>query len=126
MAQQLHLKDGRIVEYLISGTDNGFPLVWLHGTPGAYLVDPAVLAAIKNKDVKVITLSRAGYGGSSRKQGRSVIDAVADVQALLDHLDIKRCLVGGYSGGGKLTTFQLHLNHQRRANVDMLTQVRTH
>ncbi|KAF8857505.1 putative valacyclovir hydrolase [Acephala macrosclerotiorum] len=100
MAQQLHLPEGRIVEYLVSGDLNGFPLVWIHGTPGAYLPVPSLVAACKKKGVKVISLSRAGYGGSSRNKGRRVVDAVADIQAVNKHLGIERCLVGGWSGGG--------------------------
>jgi pimeloyl-ACP methyl ester carboxylesterase len=111
MAQQLRLKDGRIVEYLVSGTDDGVSIVWLHGTPGSYIIDPTLKVAIKNKGVKIITLSRAGYGGSSRKRGRSVIDAVADIQAVLEHLGIERCLVGGYSGGGELIFFRLKMSN---------------
>ena len=109
MAQQLQLPDGRIVEYLVSGDQDGFPLVWIHGTPGAYHPIPSLAAACKKKGVKVITLSRAGYGGSSRNKGSRVVDAVADIQAVNEHLGVKRCLVGGWSGGGELT-FPRYLN----------------
>ena len=105
MAQQLHLPDGRIVQYLISGDPDGFPFVWIHGTPGAYQPVPGLTAVCKKKGVKVITLSRAGYGGSSRNRGRSVVDAVADLHALNEHLGVKQCFVGGWSGGGEQLTF---------------------
>ncbi|RFU33256.1 hypothetical protein B7463_g3041, partial [Scytalidium lignicola] len=100
MAQKLTLPDGRIAEYLVSGDTNGFPLVWIHGTPGAYQPVPSLVAASEKKGVKVITISRAGYGSSSRNKGRSVVDAVADIQAVNEHLGVQRCLVGGWSGGG--------------------------
>lgn len=109
MAQQLHLPDGRIVDYLVSGAQDGFPLVWIHGTPGAYQPVPSLAAACKKKGVKVITLSRAGYGGSSRNQGRLIVDAVADIQAVNEHLGVDRCIVGGWSGGGEFT-FPPYLN----------------
>lgn len=106
MAQQFQLKDGRNVDYQVSGAENGFPLVWIHGTPGAYVVEPDMEAACRKKGVKIIALSRAGYGGSSCNKGRSVVDAVADIQALNEHLEIKRCFVGGASGGGEASQLE--------------------
>src|SRR4051812_42639588 len=99
--QILTLPDGRKTEYLVSGALDGFPFVFIHGTPGAYLVSPKMSAACEEKGFKLITLSRAGYGGSTRNKGRRVVDAVADIQALLDQLGVKKCVVGGRSGGGK-------------------------
>lgn len=119
MAQQFHLKDGRIIEYLISGAEDGFPFIWIHGTPGAYVVDPSLAAACKKKGVKIITHSRAGYGGSTRNKGRTIIDGVADIQALKEHLGVERCLVGGWSGGGELTfSYDLKANIYSRADID--------
>ncbi|KAI9698574.1 MAG: hypothetical protein M1820_007464 [Bogoriella megaspora] len=100
MAQQLILPDERVVDYLISGANNGFPLLFVHGTPGSYLPVPSFASACEKKGIKILTLSRAGYGGSTRKKGRRVVDMVSDIQALLQHLGIKRCFVGGWSGGG--------------------------
>lgn len=51
-----------------------------------------------------MTLSRAGYGGSTRNKGRRIVDAVSDIQAVNQHLGIERCFVGGWSGGGKLNS----------------------
>ncbi|RDW63709.1 hypothetical protein BP6252_11254 [Coleophoma cylindrospora] len=100
MAQQLNLPDGRNLDYLVSGAKDGFPLVWIHGTPGAYMPPPSLVTACEKKGIMVISFSRAGYGGSTRKQGRQIVDYVADTQALIDHLGVERCLVGGWSGGG--------------------------
>jgi len=103
MAQQLQLPDGRNLDYHISGAKDGFPLVWIHGTPGSYPSIPPLVVACEKKGIKLITFSRAGYGGSTRKKGRRIIDGVADIQALKEHLGVERCLVGGWSGGGKPT-----------------------
>ncbi|KAJ0114820.1 lpha beta hydrolase [Diaporthe amygdali] len=92
--------DGRKTDYLVSGAQDGFPLIFIHGTPGSYTVSAKFAAACEGKGIKVITLSRAGYGGSTRNKGRRVVDAVADIQAVLEHLGVKKCVVGGKSGGG--------------------------
>jgi len=100
MPQQLTLPDGRILEYQISGAEDGFPLIWHHGTPGAVTPLPNLVTVCKEKGLKFITLSRSGYGGSSRHKGRRVVDCVADTKSLQNHLGIEKCYIGGWSGGG--------------------------
>ena len=102
MAQQLQLPDGRVLDYRMFGAEDGFPLLWFHGTPSAGTVLPELESACKSKGVKIIAMSRAGYGGSSRNRGRRVVDVVQDAQHLTEHLNAKRCAVAGWSGGGKL------------------------
>lgn len=47
-----------------------------------------------------MTTSRPGYGHSTRQPGRSVVDVVADTDAVLAALGAERCLTMGWSGGG--------------------------
>lgn len=101
MAQVLTLSDGRKLEYLISGASDGFPLVYIHGTPGSLYTGSDLEAACTKKGIKLINLNRAGYGGSTRNRGRTIVDFVADIHALLQHLGVKECVVGGRSGGGE-------------------------
>lgn len=106
MAQQFTLQDGQTAEYSISGAKDGFPLVWIHGTPGSYMPVPNLTVACEKKGVRVITFSRAGYGGSTRSKGRLVVDIVADIRALNEHLSIEQCFIGECSGGGILISYQ--------------------
>lgn len=103
--QILTLPDGRKLDYLISGAEDGLPMVFIHGTPGAYLVNSTMRAACEKKGIKLITMSRAGYGGSTRNKGRRIVDVVGDIEALLVHLEIEKCVVGGWSGGGNPSSF---------------------
>ncbi|KAK6430165.1 hypothetical protein LTR95_013686 [Oleoguttula sp. CCFEE 5521] len=101
MSQQFKLHDGRVIDFHIAGDTNGYPLIWLHGTPGSRLAVPPSLNELCNtKGLKIIAISRPGYGDSSRHEGRVVVDTVADVTALNEHLGIKDCVVAGWSGGG--------------------------
>jgi pimeloyl-ACP methyl ester carboxylesterase len=68
---------------------------------------PSIARACAARDTKLVTLSRAGYGGSTRLHGRSIVDAVDDVQALLEHLGVQSVAVGGHSGGGEFLSFLL-------------------
>ena len=106
MAQQFKLPDGRNIDYAVAGAKDGFPLIWIHGTPGAYPVMPSFSATCERKGVKVITMSRAGYGGSTRNRGRQIVDFVSDVRALNEHLGVEKCLVAGWSGGGEYLRLQ--------------------
>ncbi len=97
---RIPLPDGRFLDVRITGADDGLPLIFHHGTPGAATPQGALERAATARNVRVITTSRAGYGGSSRHAGRSVVDVVADTNAVLDFLRADDCVVAGWSGGG--------------------------
>jgi pimeloyl-ACP methyl ester carboxylesterase len=92
--------DGRLLDMAVSGPAGGTPLVFHHGTPGALTQVRSFRCAAHERGLRLVTYSRPGYGASTRQPGRAVVDAAADVQALLDHLEAPRCLVAGWSGGG--------------------------
>lgn len=106
MSSRLTLSSGHAIDYQLSGPSTGFPLVWLHGTPGARTPIPSLLRACEKKGLRLITFSRAGYGESSRRKGRKIGDEPDVVQALLRELGLERCYVGGWSGGGKVHCFE--------------------
>lgn len=96
----LTLPDGRLLDHRVTGPEDGVPLVYLHGTPSALVPIRALERAAHAAGLRLVTFSRAGYGASTRREGRSVADDADDVAALLDHLGAERCVVAGWSGGG--------------------------
>ena len=96
----LELSDGRSLELHVSGPDGAMPLLFHHGTPGSSGPLRIIERAAHERDLRYVTYSRPGYGGSSRHDGRRVVDAVDDSMAILDRLGADRCLVVGWSGGG--------------------------
>ena len=96
----IDLPDGRRLDVEVSGPADGVPLLYHHGTPGAVTPFRAIARAAHARGLRLVTYSRAGYGSSDRLPGRTVVDVVADMTALLDHLGASRCLVAGWSGGG--------------------------
>ena len=98
--QTLTLPDGRTLGYAEWGDPAGTPIVSLHGTPGCRLNRHPDRAKIAATGARVITYDRPGYGGSDRHRGRTVVDCVADVRALVDSLGIGTFAVAGGSGGG--------------------------
>ena len=94
------LPDGRILAAAEWGDPNGIPFITIHGTPGgriSWWQDPDIY---RRFGLRRITYDRPGYGDSTRDPGRSVVDAVEDVEHLTNALGIDRFLVSGGSGGG--------------------------
>ena len=52
------------------------------------------------RGLTLIAYDRPGYGGSSRRPGRTVADCAADVRRLSEVVGFERCVVWGFSGGG--------------------------
>lgn len=94
------LPDGRTLCFAEWGDPAGFPVLALHGTPGGRLDRHPDESTFAEAGARVITYDRPGYGRSDRLPGRRIVDCVADVAALVDHLGIDRFAVTGGSGGG--------------------------
>ena len=96
----LQLDDGRRLDVRVTGPDDGIPLIFHHGTPGAATPLRAMERAVHARGLRLATTSSPGYGASSRQPGRSVADVTSDIDALLDALHAERCPIAGWSGGG--------------------------
>ena len=92
--------DGRSLDAAVAGPEDGTPLVFHHGTPGAVILFEPFIEDAATRGFRFITYSRPGYGGSTRHPGRSVADCATDVSALVDHLGAPRFCTIGWSGGG--------------------------
>ena len=90
----------RRLDIEVSGPTDGPVLLYHHGTPGALVQPPGLRTALHERGMRLVSFSRAGYGSSTRLAGRRVADAAADAAAVLDALEVRRCAVAGWSGGG--------------------------
>ncbi|HET6816088.1 MAG TPA: alpha/beta fold hydrolase [Mycobacteriales bacterium] len=98
--QTLDLADGRTLAFTEWGDPDGRPVLSCHGTPGCRLNRHPNQELVRSTGARVITFDRPGYGQSSRNRGRRVVDVVADVTQLVDHLGLDEFAVVGGSGGG--------------------------
>jgi pimeloyl-ACP methyl ester carboxylesterase len=96
----IRLRDGRSLDVWQAGPPEGDPLVFHHGTPGAGLPFDHHVREMAARGLRFVAWSRPGYGGSSRRRGRSVADDADDAAVVLDQLGIDRAWVIGWSGGG--------------------------
>ena len=95
----LTLPDGRRLELYVAGGE-GIPLVFHHGSPSSGIEFPPLIAALAERGMRFVGYTRAGYGSSTRRPGRSVADVAEDVKAILDHLGADEAYTYGWSGGG--------------------------
>ncbi|HEU5332843.1 MAG TPA: alpha/beta hydrolase [Actinocrinis sp.] len=82
-----------------SGAPNGAAVFLLHGMPGGRLGPKPRSINLHRQHIRLITYDRPGYGESERHEGRRVVDAARDVEAIADALEIDRFAVVGRSGG---------------------------
>jgi len=96
--------DGRSLEVLTAGDPDGYPWLWIPGSPSAAADYPPIDELATRLGLRMVTWSRPGYGGSSPRssaaQGPRIVDDIPDIQNILDALGIDGFIVVGWSGGG--------------------------
>jgi pimeloyl-ACP methyl ester carboxylesterase len=93
------------IHYLLQGT--GEPVVLIHGWYSSAMMNwqwPGTIAAL-TKNHQVIALDLPGYGKSDKPHGEEAygLQWVEDLILLLDHLNIQKAHIVGYSMGGMVT-----------------------
>jgi pimeloyl-ACP methyl ester carboxylesterase len=96
----LKCDDGRDLEYATLGDPSGPTIFFHHGTPGSNRLLVTLAPLLERGNFYFVTISRAGYGRSSRREGRAVADVVTDVRRVLDELRRVSYVALGWSGGG--------------------------
>ena len=96
--------DGRKLEVLTAGNPDGYPWLWIPGSPSAAADYPRLDDLATKLDLRIVTWSRPGYGDSSPRplpaHGPRIIDDIPDIETILDAEGIDEFIVVGWSGGG--------------------------
>ncbi len=108
--------NGVQIHYVDRG--HGVPVVLLHGFTGSsarHWKAPGVMEALGTAGYRVIAMDCRGHGqsGKPRDAGQYGLEMVRDVVRLLDHLNLERAHVVGYSVGGASAS-QLLVRHPDR------------
>jgi len=107
------------VEIAFLDEGEGEPIVLVHGfasNAAVNWVQPGWLSFLKGVGRRVIALDNRGHGASTKLYDPAAYHSAlmaADVQALLDHLDLDRADVMGYSMGARITAFLALQNPER-------------
>ena len=96
--QVIRSPGGATICFADFGPGDGYPVLFMHQSPGCRLSMrwPDRVAALGGR---LISYDRPGCGQSPRRRGRSVVDCVPDVEAVVDTLGLEEFAVVGYSGG---------------------------
>jgi pimeloyl-ACP methyl ester carboxylesterase len=107
------------VEIAFLDEGEGEPIVLVHGfasNAAVNWVHPGWLAFLKDAGRRVIALDNRGHGASTKLYDPAAYHSAlmaGDLGALLDHLDLGRADVMGYSMGARITAFFALQNPQR-------------
>jgi pimeloyl-ACP methyl ester carboxylesterase len=96
----LRLADGRDIQFLTAGPEDGLPLVVHEGTPVGLEINSKLGAAAAVRGLRIVQIARPGYVQSTAQPGRRVAGIAADVAAVLDDLGAGTFVSIGFSGGG--------------------------
>jgi pimeloyl-ACP methyl ester carboxylesterase len=97
------------IAYLDEG--EGDPIVLVHGFASSKNVNwvyPTWVSELRKDGRRVIALDNRGHGDSGKlydSEDYHIGTMAGDVRALLDHLDIERADIMGYSLGGRMTAY---------------------
>lgn len=93
--------DGRSFALERFGAAGGVPALYFHGLPGSRLDLVSAADVFAAAGVELIAIDRPGFGGSSARRGRTLLDWTRDVEWIAGRLGLGRFGVLGYSSGGK-------------------------
>ncbi len=101
----LAVDSGHRIHYAVFGSKKGIPVLFVHGGPGGGS-SPSDTRFFNPKKYRIITFDQRGCGAST-PQGSLLANTtahlVSDMKALLDHLQVQRCIVFGGSWGSTLS-----------------------
>ena len=87
----------------ITDAGEGRPVVLIHGWPLSDEMFEYQYNDLINNKFRVIGITLRGFGKSSKPYGLYDYDVHArDIKKVLDHLDIKKAVLGGFSMGGPI------------------------
>jgi pimeloyl-ACP methyl ester carboxylesterase len=115
--------NGRLVAWTEWGRADGVPLLRLPGIPGSRWMIRADRTPWRERDLRVITTERPGFGASTRLPGRGFAEHADDLRAILDHQGIETAFVKGGSGASPhiLAFLAQHGGRARAATIEVGT-----
>jgi pimeloyl-ACP methyl ester carboxylesterase len=119
----LVLADGRTLGWAEYGDPDGAPVVAVHGSPDSRVVWRLAHDPARRVGVRIVAPDRPGFGLSDPRPGRTVLDWVADHDALIGQLGIDRYAVLAISGGSPYATAVAWARPDRVTRLGLLSVI---
>jgi len=91
--------EGRSLEIVIVGTPQSNALILHHGALGSSENMAPIFREADARGLFAVGITRPGYAGSTRREGRRAHDYFTDTQVALDYFNIERFVSLGWSSG---------------------------
>lgn len=93
------------MHYLSWGKSTGRPIVWVHGTTSNCYEAGVFADSLVKKGFYVIAIDYYGHGKTDFPAKEvSIFNVADDIRYLLNKLNIKKTIIGGWSRGGSIAT----------------------
>lgn len=110
------------IELYYEDHGSGQPVVLIHGWPLSGASWEKQTAALLDSGYRVITYDRRGFGRSDQPaEGYNYDTFAADLDAILTHLDVRECVLAGFSmGSGEVTRYIARYGSARVAKAVLI------
>ena len=100
-ASILALSDGRVLSYASYGSTapDSPTIFYFHSFPASHIEGVLWSPLVLSLGARLVAASRPGYGSSTFKPDRRILDWPSDVLELADHLQVSQFYILGVSGG---------------------------
>lgn len=119
----LQLRDRRSLAWREFGNPGGTPVVAVHGSPDSSAVWALLDDAANRAGVRVVAPDRPGFGASTPKDGRSILDWVDDLDTLADHLKLDTYRLLAISGGSPYALAAAWSHPERIPHLGLLSVI---
>ncbi len=93
------------MHYITLGDTTGTPLIWIHGTGSTSWEILSFSDQLKEMGCYIISIDYYGHGQTPMpKEEKSVYHVADDIHFLMQHLNIDKAVIGGWSRGGYIAT----------------------
>ena len=123
MDDTIELADGRTLGWATFGDPDGTPVVAIHGSPDSRMVWALADEAARAVGVRLIAPDRPGFGLSTPKPDRSILDWVDDLDVLVDHLGLESYRTLAISGGSPYALADAFVHPERVEHVGLLSVI---
>lgn len=98
--QEVQLGDSRLLSFARYGAPEGHPVLYFHGWPGSHPEARIFDASARDRNLTILAVDRPGMGRSTRDPAKSLDTVAADLEDLLDQLELPQASLFAISGGG--------------------------